>query len=107
VISESQLQSNFLEIFAAAGIRRRASGHYPRRHDFRHTFCVHALEAMVTKGFDLYTSAPLLTAYMGHKSMRETEYYLRLVSENFSHITDKMAEYALGIFPKVGDENAE
>ena len=41
---------------------------------------------MKNKGFDLYTSLPILSIYMGHKSIVETEYYLRLISENYQNI---------------------
>ena len=54
----------------------------------RHAFCVHTLEQMQAKGFDLYTSLPLLSVYLGHKHITETEYYLRLVDECHSSMLD-------------------
>jgi integrase len=91
----------------AAGIRLRESGRLPRLHDLRHTFCVHTLEAMSEKGFDIYVSAPLLTKYLGHNCISETEYYLRLVRENFTTVTEKSRTYAPTMFPKVGDVDGE
>ena len=98
-----KLYLNYKQVMAEAGIRPRENGKLPRLHDLRHTFCVHALEAMAQKGFDLYVSLPLLTAYLGHNCISETEYYLRLVDENFTCVTAASKKYAPNLFPKVGD----
>jgi len=95
------------EILACAGIQPRDNGRLPRIHDLRHTFCVHTLEAMAKKGFDLYVSLPLLVKYLGHNCISETEYYLRLVGENFTSITEKSKAYAPSLFPKAGDVDGE
>jgi len=106
-ISDSKLYRLFHETQAIAGIQPRENGYMPRIHDLRHTFCVHTLEAMIEKGFNLYTSAPLLVKYLGHRHLSETEYYLRLVSENFKSVTEKSMAYAPDIFPKVGVDYGE
>jgi integrase len=85
-----------------AGIKPRENGRLPRLHDLRHTFCVHALEGMGAKGFDLYVSLPLLVKHLGHQCISETEYYLRLVEENFTSVTSKIKDYAPSLFPKAG-----
>ena len=36
---------------------------------------------MKRNGFDLYTTLPILSVYMVHTSILETEYYLRLIPE--------------------------
>ena len=100
-----KLYSHYKQVMVEAGVRPRESGRLPRLHDLRHTFCVHTLEAMTQKGFDLYVSLPLLTAYLGHNCISETEYYLRLVDENFASVTAASRKYAPGLFPKVGDGN--
>jgi integrase len=103
----SRLYSLWYELLECAGIPRRTDARGPRIHDLRHSFCVHALEQMDERGFDLYASAPLLCAYLGHKTISETEYYLRLVEENFRCITEKSEQYAPGLFPKVGGSDGE
>jgi integrase len=97
----------YRQVLADAGIPPRENGKFPRIHDLRHTFCVHALESMTAKGFDLYTSLPLLVKYLGHNCISETEYYLRLVDENFTSITEKSKAYAPTLFPKAGDVDGE
>lgn len=43
---------------------------------------------MQLKGFDLYVSLPLLSVYLGHKHITETEYYLRMLDEHFDGILE-------------------
>jgi integrase len=107
IFHDYKLYSIYRKTMVAAGIRPRESGRLPRLHDVRHTFCVHTLEALGSKGFDLYTSLPLLVAYLGHKCISETEYYLRLVDANFTSVTDASRKYAPSLFPKVGDDEDE
>jgi integrase len=102
IFSDAKLYGRYKKAMTEAGITPRESGRLPRIHDLRHTFCVHTLEAMSSKGFDLYTSLPLLVAYLGHKCISETEYYLRLVEQNFSSVTVASHEYEPELFPKVG-----
>ena len=65
-------------IYDDAGIPRLSNGRLPRVHDLRHTFCCHALEQMQASGFDLYYALPILSKYLGHYGIRDTERYLRL-----------------------------
>ena len=89
----------FHRILDDAAINKRPSGNYPRLHDFRHLFSIRALEQMVDKGYDLYTSLPILCKYLGHKSIIETEYYIRLTKNRFSQITQTSSSYAPSLFP--------
>jgi integrase len=89
----------FYRILGMAGIRKRPSGKYPRLHDFRHLFSVRALEQMAEKGYDLYTSLPILCKYLGHKSIIETEYYIHLTKDRFTQITHAASSYAPNLFP--------
>ena len=72
-----------------------------RLHDFRHTFSIRALEKMEDLGYDLYVTLPLLVKYLGHKSITETEYYLRLTKNNHSKLTRAIDDYANDLIPKV------
>ncbi|MDD5806978.1 MAG: tyrosine-type recombinase/integrase [Eggerthellales bacterium] len=78
------------------------NGHQPLRiHDLRHNFAVRAMEKMLDGGMDLYACMPLLSMYMGHRSLRETEYYIRLTNRSYSRITEKTDSIAEDIFPKL------
>jgi integrase/recombinase XerD len=54
-------------------------GRWPRIHDLRHTFAVHALVRWYRAGADVQTKLPLLATYMGHVSIVSTAYYLPFV----------------------------
>lgn len=95
----------YCELLEKAGIPERNDGRIHRLHDMRHAFCVHTLEQMRAKGFDLYTSLPLLSVYLGHKHIKETECYLRLADEYHSSMLDQAARYCPSIFPEEVDDN--
>ena len=62
------------------------NGGLPRLHDLRHTFAVHSLDSMVAQGVDAYYVLPYLSVFMGHRSIAETEKYLRLTPTSFGDI---------------------
>ena len=55
------------------------TGGWPRVHDLRHTFAVHALLRWYRAGVDPEAKLPFLAAYMGHVSPISTAYYLPFV----------------------------
>ncbi len=67
----------------------------------RHSFCVHCLKKMQTQGIDLYAALPLLSKYVGHASIKETQHYLRLTAEFFPDILDQINKKCQGIIPSV------
>lgn len=87
-----------------AKIERRIDCNGPRIHDLRHTFAVHTLQKMSENGIDIYTSLPLLSKYLGHKCVTETEYYLRLTKDNFEEICTATNNYCPSLFPEIGEE---
>jgi integrase/recombinase XerD len=58
---------------------RTPEGPWPRIHDLRHTFAVHALMRWYRAGADVQAKLPLLATYMGHVSIVSTAYYLAFV----------------------------
>ena len=74
------LTGGLQQLFKAAQIRTPA-GRFPRIHDFRHTFAVHALLRWYRAGADVQAKLPYLSAYLGHVSIVSTEYYLHFVDE--------------------------
>lgn len=105
--SDYLLYRKFHQLLYDAGIKLRSDGDRQRLHDLRHTFCVRALEQMQEKGFDLYTSLPLLSVYLGHKHITETEYYLRILEEHFGDILNRASLYSPSLFPKCEKDEKE
>jgi len=65
----------------------------------RHTFSVHSLAIMANEGLDLYHSMPLLSAYLGHRSLTATEGYVRLTAEMYPEITERTNALTINTFP--------
>lgn len=77
----------------------------PRIHDVRHTYAVHALEKMIDEGQDVYCALPILSAYMGHRTIESTEKYLRLTEQAYSNVIDTIAPLYRDVFPEVYHDN--
>lgn len=98
--SQSAIYHTFRQLLKKCGIDR--VNHGPRIHDLRHTYAVHTLKKWVELGYDLSSALPLLSAYMGHNGLSGTQRYLRLTSDLYPVICEKM-ELAYGdIFLKEG-----
>lgn len=96
--TEYLLYKSYHKLLKEAHIPVRYDGKRQKIHDLRHTFCVNALKQMEEKGFDLYTSLPILSVYLGHKHITETEYYLRLVQEEAEKATRRAKDYMIDLY---------
>lgn len=74
------LREGITQLLSTAGIHTTA-GRFPRLHDFRHTFAVHAMLRWYQAGADVQAKLPVLATYMGHASVLSTQYYLRVVDQ--------------------------
>ncbi len=88
------------EIGISHGGRKRGG---PRLHDLRHTFCVHSFHRFLKNGISYESALPLLSAYMGHSSIRATAKYLHLTEEVFADITEKISINTEDIIPDIGE----
>lgn len=93
-----KLYEEFHKVLKEEKIPVRYDGKRQRIHDLRHTFAVNALRQMQEKGFDLYTSLPVLSVYLGHKNITETEYYLRLIQKDAENVSVISNEYLTSLY---------
>lgn len=100
--SSEALYEWFRKILRMAGISHGGKGYGPRVHDFRHSFSVHSLAAMSDAGLDLYYCLPLLSKYLGHKSLEATDKYVRLTEDMYPGIMEDMNQLCAYVFPEVG-----
>ena len=100
-ITHDRVYDLFRDVLFKAGIPHRGRGCGPRLHDIRHTFAVRSLKQMVNQGLDIYTALPYLSVYLGHKSVKETEYYLRLTAEIYPEIEEIASSYTGYVIPEV------
>jgi integrase/recombinase XerD len=84
-----------------AGISHGGKGKGPRLHDIRHAFCVHTLAKQVKDGVDLYVALPILSAYVGHKSVGATQRYVRLTAEAYPELIEKVYRTCAYVIPEV------
>jgi len=71
----------FPKLCASASIYT-LDGKVPNIHSLRHTFCTKSLEQMLASGISLYTALPILSAYVGHVNLSDTEKYIHLTRSN-------------------------
>lgn len=91
----------FRKLLNACGIYHGGRGKGPRLHDIRHVFAINCLNKLSKAGIDLYVSLPILSTYLGHKSIEGTEKYLRLTASVYPEIIKNMEEKCKNIFPEV------
>jgi integrase/recombinase XerD len=89
------IDKNFRRFLWQARISHGGRGHGPRVHDLRHTFAVNNLRSWFTHGQDVGALLPVLQTYLGHSSLADTAYYLRLTAESYPHITARI-QHAIG-----------
>ena len=92
---------NFRRFLWQAGISHGGRGHGPRVHDLRHTFAVNNLRTWFAAGEDVGALLPVLQAYLGHSSIGDTAYYLRLTAESYPQIAARVQREYGGIVPPV------
>jgi len=101
------LYEGIKNIYHKARIEALPNGRLPRVHDLRHTFSVHAIRMMKNKGRDVYTSTPLLSAYLGHTNMIDTEKYIHLTAFEFGNFIADSRNLLNGVIPEVFPNETE
>jgi len=89
----------FKIIVKKCGIPHIGKNHGPRIHDLRHTCAIHSLMKQIEEGIDAYCTLPVLSVFLGHKTIRGTEQYVRLTQEMFPGIIQKEQSITSFIFP--------
>jgi len=95
------IDKNFRRFLWQARISHGGRGHGPRVHDLRHTMAVNNLRSWFARGEDVGALLPVLQAYMGHASIADTDYYLRLTAESYPHIAARIHSSYGDIVPPV------
>ena len=88
-------------ILENAGIPYIGGGYGPRLHDLRHTFSVKSFKQMIDSGLDMYVALPLLSTYLGHRTILATERYVRLTMRIYPYIEEQFNAKLEMIFQEV------
>jgi integrase/recombinase XerD len=89
----------FRQCLAIAGIPHFDDG--PNMHSLRHSFAVHNLVRWGAEGKDINALLPYLSAYMGHENLLGTERYLRMTTEMFPELREKISTGCSWMMPEV------
>jgi integrase len=100
-ISKSAAYNWFRKVLKECRIPFIGGNKGPRLHDLRHTFAVHSLMKQVQAGKDIYCFLPILSVFMGHKTLIGTESYVRLTSEMFPELNLEIGVVSSYVFPSL------
>jgi integrase len=103
-LTVGNIDKNFRRFLWQARISHGGRGRGPRVHDLRHTFAVNNLRFWFAQGEDVGALLPVLQTYMGHSSLRDTAYYLRLTAESYPDITARVQQATGDVVPPVTAE---
>lgn len=104
MISPMTIYQRYRRYLDVAGISHGGKGQGPRLHDIRHTFAVHVLQKWISEEADLTAMIPILSTYMGHKTVRSTAQYLRLTAEVYPDLMKKVESSCAYVIPEVSNE---
>ncbi|HHT25023.1 MAG TPA: tyrosine-type recombinase/integrase [Clostridiaceae bacterium] len=102
-ITKQQFEYEFSKVVRKAGISVE-TGFYERgvcAHCLRHYFAVGSFRKAIENGIDITDTLPLLSTYLGHERLRETEKYLKFSSDLFPDAIETFEKYSFGIFAGV------
>jgi len=101
-ISDKSVRLQFNNILRKLGIvvhGRAIQERGPCLHCFRHTFAFKSFAQAEAMGVSLNSSVPFLSTYLGHKSLNETEKYLKFSSIMYPETVKAFERYVGGVFP--------
>jgi site-specific recombinase XerD len=96
-LSECAVLYWFKRVLKNSGI----SGTGMRIHDIRHTVAVHSLMNMINNNIDVYCALPILSVFLGHKTIASTERYVRLTQEVYPEVIKMEQAFTSYVFPKL------
>jgi integrase len=97
----NNVNRNFRRFLWQARIPHGGRGHGPRVHDLRHAMAVNNLRSWFARGENVGALLPVLQTYLGHSSIGDTAYYLRLTAESYPDINNRVKQAFGDIVPPV------
>lgn len=92
----------FRDIAVQAGLRS-PTGRGPRLHDLRATFAVTRLLEWYRDGDNVMNRLPLLSTYLGHACVSDTEVYLRITTALLEQANARFHAFARDVLPSGGE----
>ncbi len=95
------VQRVFRDLAVEAGLRG-PTGRGPRLHDLRATFAVTRLLEWYRDGHNVMNRLPLLSTYLGHACVSDTEIYLRVTTALLEQANRRFHVFARDVLPSGG-----
>lgn len=99
--STSQVNSFFKNILYRCDIPYSGRGKGPYLHNLRHTFACHSFYQMHEQGIDMNVALPVLSTYLGHKSIQTTERYLKLTVSILLELSESIGDISSNVYREV------
>jgi integrase len=80
-LDNSLIHRTFYTLSRQIGLRGKSDSHGPRLHDFRHRFATNTLLNWYRSDKDPARLLPILSAYLGHVHVADTQWYLESAPE--------------------------
>lgn len=87
-LTYDMLRWTFVKLSHQIGLRSPGQSHGPRLHGFRHRLAINTLLKWYRRGLDVERHLPVLSTYLGHAHITDTQWYLTA--------TPQLLRYALG-----------
>lgn len=80
-LDAAEIHRAFYRLSRQIGLRGESDSHGPRLHDMRHNFATRTLVRWYQSGQDPERRLPILSAYLGHVHVEDTQWYLNASPE--------------------------
>ena len=106
-ITDYDIRSRLKNIYKKLGITKtKVTIHEPGPclHSFRHNFVLKAIRRLLSRGMNEEDIWAYLSTYLGHRSIKETEKYMKFRSELTDNETERWANYVANVFASDNEE---
>lgn len=92
-LDPADVHRTFYALSRKIGLRGASDSHGPRLHDMRHAFATRTLERWYQSGQDPERRLPILSAYLGHAHVADTQWYLSASPELMRESMRRLERY--------------
>lgn len=92
-LNSSRIHRAFYQLSRQVGLRGVSDSHGPRLHDMRHVFATRTLVRWYQRGHDPERLLPVLSAYLGHVRVADTQWYLSASPELMRESMRRFEQY--------------
>ncbi|MFP3559399.1 tyrosine-type recombinase/integrase [Paraburkholderia sp. SIMBA_049] len=92
-LDQADVRRTFYAVSREIGLRGTSDSHGPRLHDMRHVFATRTLVRWYQSGQDPERRLPILSAYLGHAHVADTQWYLSASPELMRESMRRLERY--------------